>query len=162
MPAYGLSPGTDGLLPWSWAEKLLTEAYNFWLATTRPDGRPHLMPVWCLWQDGGAYFSCAETSRKAKNLAHNPNCVIGIEIQGKAAGLSVEGVASIVTDYETRVRVAGAYTAKYNFAIHATESGVSIDANSGDSDPLWFIQPTAAFGNDEDFAKTTTRWRFDR
>ena len=51
MPGYGtLGPdeGT-GLLPWSWAEERLVRSHDFWLATTWPDGGPHVTPVWAVW-----------------------------------------------------------------------------------------------------------------
>ena len=79
MPGYGLAEGPDGLLPWSWAEERLEESHNYWLATVRPDGRPHLMIVWGLWYGGVFYFSTGSDSRKARNLESNAHCVIGSE-----------------------------------------------------------------------------------
>ncbi len=32
---------------------------NYWICTTRPDGRPHSIPVWGFWLDGGLYFGPA-------------------------------------------------------------------------------------------------------
>ena len=37
---------TSALLPWSWAAERLTGARNYWVATVRPDGRPHCRPLW--------------------------------------------------------------------------------------------------------------------
>ncbi len=53
MPGYGLvdAGGGKGLLPWSWAVEFLSKGRNYWVATTRPDGRPHVMPVWGIWMD---------------------------------------------------------------------------------------------------------------
>jgi len=51
MPGYGtIGPeeGT-GLLPWSWAVERLSRSRNYWLATIRPEGGPHVMPVWAVW-----------------------------------------------------------------------------------------------------------------
>ena len=47
-----------------------------WLATVRPDGRPHLMPVIAFWIDGALYFVAGEGTRKAQNLADDERCVI--------------------------------------------------------------------------------------
>jgi len=44
---------------------------NYWICTSRPDGRPHSMPVWGFWTDGALYFGTERSSRKGKNLAHN-------------------------------------------------------------------------------------------
>lgn len=45
----------DRLLPWSHAQQRLEEARNYWLATVRPDGHPHVTPVWGVWLDGALY-----------------------------------------------------------------------------------------------------------
>lgn len=47
------------------------ERHTHWLATVRPDGRPHVMPVGVLWVDGAFYFSTGAGTRKGKNLARN-------------------------------------------------------------------------------------------
>jgi len=44
----------------------LKKSRQYWIATTRPDGRPHVMVVWALWMDGVLYFATGSTSRKAK------------------------------------------------------------------------------------------------
>src|SRR5215813_2271687 len=81
MPDYGILPPDEGagLLPWEWAAEPLSVSHNYLLATTRPDGRPHVMPVWGLWLDGAFYFSAGRQSRKARNLIANPNCVVSTE-----------------------------------------------------------------------------------
>lgn len=75
MPGYGILAADQGsgLLPWSWASERLAEAHNYFVATTRPDGRPHVMPVWGLWLDDTFYFSTGRESRKARNLEGNPH-----------------------------------------------------------------------------------------
>ena len=44
--AYGFPTSDAQLLPWAYAEQRLVAARNYWLATTRPDGRPHVSPAW--------------------------------------------------------------------------------------------------------------------
>ena len=70
MPGYGtLPPGEGtGLLPWTWALARLQESHDFWLATVWPDGRPHLSPVWAVWDDGALWFSASPRSRKMRNI----------------------------------------------------------------------------------------------
>src|ERR1700679_2379391 len=79
MPGYGLPAGSKGLLPWSWAERRLKKSHNYWITTVKPDGSPHTMVVWGLWQDGRFLFSTGSKSRKARNLAQNVNCVVCTE-----------------------------------------------------------------------------------
>ena len=55
--------------PWAEARGRLEEAGTYWLATARPDGRPHVMPVLGAWVDGALSFSAGEASRKGKPRA---------------------------------------------------------------------------------------------
>src|SRR5881296_1956739 len=79
IPGYGLPKSKKGLLPWKWADDRLRKSRQYWIATTRPDGRPHVMIIWALWLDGMLYFSTGKESRKARNLAANPNVVVHVE-----------------------------------------------------------------------------------
>jgi hypothetical protein len=51
----------------------MAAAHGCWVATVHPDGRPHLTPVWGLWVYGVFYFGSGPGTRKARNLAENPN-----------------------------------------------------------------------------------------
>src|SRR5262245_15397529 len=98
--AYGIAAADagDGLLPWSWARDRLAAARNYFLSTTRPDGRPHVMVVWGLWVDDVFYFCTSKRSVKARNLAANPGCVL---CPGDAdAAVIVEGRARELDDRE--------------------------------------------------------------
>ena len=70
---YGLgdAPADGSALPWATVVEWLTAARNYWVCTTRADGRPHAMPVWGLWIDDGVWFSTDPTSIKGRNL-HRP------------------------------------------------------------------------------------------
>ena len=52
---------------------------NIWLATTRPDGRPHLVPVWFVWLDEQIYLLTTPATVKAKNLLANPRASVALE-----------------------------------------------------------------------------------
>ena len=66
------------------------------MATTGPDGAPHLAAVWGCWLDGTFHFSTGGGSRKARNLAADPRCAVTPEHADES--VVVEGVASRVTD----------------------------------------------------------------
>ena len=72
------------------------EPHTHWLATTRPDGRPHVVPIGAVWHEGHFYFTAGDSTRKAKNLAQNPNCVI--TLAARDLDITVEGKATKVTD----------------------------------------------------------------
>jgi nitroimidazol reductase NimA-like FMN-containing flavoprotein (pyridoxamine 5'-phosphate oxidase superfamily) len=91
MPGYGVPKSAKGMLPWKWAETRLARSHSYWLITTRPDGRPHAMPLWGVWVDSAFYFSTGRQTRKAQNLTSNPNCVVLNEDPEEA--VIVEGTA---------------------------------------------------------------------
>src|SRR5271169_7047991 len=115
-PGYGFPETTKGLLSWSWAEQRLKKSHNYWITTVKTDGSPqaspHTMVVWGLWQDGRLLFSTGSQSRKARNLAQNPNCVVCTEHANEA--VIVEGVAEIA-DVSARRKFLAKYKPKYNF-----------------------------------------------
>jgi nitroimidazol reductase NimA-like FMN-containing flavoprotein (pyridoxamine 5'-phosphate oxidase superfamily) len=147
MPGYGLQKSTKGLLPWKWASDRLAKSRQYWIATTRPDGRPHVMPIWGLWLDDGFYFSTGKTSRKARNLAANPNCVICSD--NSAEAVVVEGTVKLIDSPEALAPVFAAYKKKYKMDV------------SGMGEPLYRVRPSVAFGLFENkFVNTATRWMF--
>lgn len=78
--------------------------HTCWLATVRPDGRPHVMPLGAIWDDGLFYFTSGPNTRKSKNLAFNPNCVLTVSTFD--FDLVFEGEAVKVTDEPTLQHVA--------------------------------------------------------
>jgi hypothetical protein len=64
---FGAPAPPGELLPWSWAQQRLETARTYWIATTRPDSRPHCRPVWGVWLPDGFWFSTGSLARH--NLA---------------------------------------------------------------------------------------------
>src|SRR5277367_1946321 len=120
MPGYGLPTNTKGLLPWSWAEQRLKKSHNYWITTVKPDGSPHTMVVWALWQDGRLLFSTGSKSRKSRNLARNPNCVACTEDAHEA--VIAEGIAEIA-DVAARRKFLPLYEKKYKFDMGGMKDG---------------------------------------
>ncbi len=116
MPAgYGLTPLTSpqDRIPWEQVEDQLREKRNYWVSSTRPNARPHAMPVWGVWLDGAVYFSTDPQSRKGRNLAANPEVVIHLESGDDVVIL--EGRVETVTDRAVLQQADQAYFAKYQF-----------------------------------------------
>jgi hypothetical protein len=153
MPGYGLSEGSKGLLPWSWAEQRLKKSHNYWITTVKPDGSPHVMVVWGLWQDGRFLFSTGGKSRKARNLALNPNCVVSTEHAHEA--IIVEGIAE-VADVAARRKLIPAYQRKYDWDLSAMK-----DDMLSMKEPVYSVRPKVVFALWEKYFQTkSTRWTF--
>jgi hypothetical protein len=57
----------------------LAQAANIWFASVRPDGRPHLTPVWFVYDGHQLYVSIDPGSVKSRNLSSNPNVSLALE-----------------------------------------------------------------------------------
>ena len=150
-PEYGIQAPTaeQGVLPWTWAVERLAVAHGYWLATTRPDGHPHVAVVWGVWLGNHYYFATSVASRKGRNLAANPHRVVCPEDTAEA--VIVEGIAEAVTDHAALERFSQAYASKY--------------AEEIDTDlfQVYQVRPVVAFATLSDaerFPTTATRWRF--
>jgi PPOX class probable F420-dependent enzyme len=157
MQDYGIAQDEEGQLPWSWAEEQLAASRNYWICTTRPDGRPHAMPVWGVWVDGAVYFSTGRQTVKARNLAANPALTVHLESGDECVVL--EGRAEVVSDAAALGPADAAYAAKYQDA-QTGEPYHLIQPEPSDS-PIFRVRPAVAFGwHERDFPQSATRWRF--
>jgi len=153
-PGYGFPKGNKGLLPWSWAEQRLKKSHNYWITTVKPDGSPHTMVVWGLWQDGRLLFSTGGKSRKARNLARNPNCVVCTEHANEA--VIVEGTAEIA-DIAARRKFLAKYTGKYDFDMSSMTDDILAM-----KEPVFAVRPHVVFGLwEKHFQGKSTRWKFE-
>lgn len=154
MPGYGTLPPAEGsgLLPWSWAEERLDRSHDFWLATVTPEGAPHLMPVWAVWQAGSLWFSSSNGSRKARNLAREPRC--SLSTSNPLEPVVVHGRARRVTDPGELRAMLDAENAKYG-------TSYGMDMADPASNSVFSLRPEWVFALDSgDFSGSPTRFTF--
>ena len=160
----------NAAIPWSRALKALVAdpakpagepPTTYWLATTRPDQRPHIAGVGAVWADGRLHFVSGAGTRKSRNLANNPNCVISVALSG--LDLVVEGTARVVTDDPTLQRLAKVYAAQgWPASVRDGAFAAEYSAPSAGPPPwnLYVMTATAAFGVASAEPFGATRWRF--
>ena len=117
IAAYGLEPlaweRTLARLEGEWKLQAPPEMggveypHAHWLATTRPDRRPHVVPIGAVWYQGHFYFTASARTRKAKNLAQNPHCVM--TLAAKDLDITLEGAADKVKDKAKLRRLADVF-----------------------------------------------------
>jgi len=83
-------------------------AGRYWIATTRPDGRAHVMPVGIVWDEGKFYMSAGAGTQNARNLANDPRCVVTVAAPG--TDIVAEGEARIVRDEPELQRIAALFS----------------------------------------------------
>ena len=145
----------SGLKSWAWALERLEKSHNYWIATSRPDGRPHLMLIWGIWWQDAFWFSTGPRTRKAKNIAAHAHVVIGTEAADEA--VIVEGIPQEIRDRSVWKQLAQIYNAKYGGDVEPIL--MACDGN------VYRVEPRVAFAQDEhaaNFAESVTRWHFER
>jgi general stress protein 26 len=155
------------LTAWMEARERLERAEVYWLATVRPDGRPHVTPLLSVWLDGALYFCTGPDERKAKNLARNPHCILatGCNALDEGLDLVVEGDVVRVTDEAWLRRIADAYESKYGsdwrFAVRdgALYHDPGSPRDTGKA-LVYEVAPSTVFGFGKGELFSQTRWRF--
>ena len=153
MPAsYGIGRGGSApgeLLPWARVVEWLEGARNYWVSTTRPDGRPHSKPVWGVWLDGLLMFSTDPDSVTGRNVAAGSPVQAHLESGDEVAIL--DGELERPTDPELLTRFADEYERKY---------GIRVDVDNR-STPIMALRPASVLSWEEkNYPETATRWAF--
>ena len=72
-------------------EQRLQTEQNLWLATVRPNGAPHLVPIWFVWVAEKIYLCTGADSVKVRNLVQNPH--VSIALEDGTQPIVIEGLA---------------------------------------------------------------------
>jgi hypothetical protein len=137
-PSYGISESDDGLLTWDWALEHLAASRNYWISTTREDGRPHAMPVWGVVHEGSLWFGSGGV--KAENLARTGRLVAHTESGDEVVILEGRAETADVSD-----ELRDAYEAKYDFRPEQAQ--------------MWVVRPMLAFAwRERDYPQSATRF----
>ena len=158
---YDLDP-----IPWSRALEALESGQpqpngTTFLATTRPDGRPHVAGVGAMWDDGTLYFVSGPGTRKSRNVAENAHCSMAMSLEG--LDLVIEGPAQRVTDDVTLQKLARRY-ADSGWPARVEDGAFTYDYSAPSAGPppwyVYAVTPTTAFGVASGEPHGATRWRF--
>ena len=144
-PGYGTPAAT---LAWAEVRARIEEAPNYWLATVRPDGRPHVVPLDGLWLDDAWWFGGSPQAVKHRNLLADGRAVL--HLADPAAAVIVEGVCELVVpDGPTAGRLAEASRRKYGYG----------PPPSSYADGVWRLRPSKVMAWTS-LAADATRFRF--
>jgi hypothetical protein len=110
---YGVPDLADGALEWESVEARLRDSMHYWMSTTRPDGRPHVVPRWGAWLDGRLWYDGSPDTVHAKNLRSNPACTLHLESGAQAVILEGTGRRADPPGLEVGARIASELGRKY-------------------------------------------------
>lgn len=133
-------------------------AGRYWLATTMPDGRPHVMPVGIVWNEGRFYLVSGAGTQKSKNLARDPHCVV--TVAAPKTDIVVEGEARIVRDEDELRRIAALFK-EWGPEVRDGAFWHEFSAPSAGPPPwdVYEITPKTFYGLSTDEPHGATRWR---
>jgi uncharacterized pyridoxamine 5'-phosphate oxidase family protein len=161
--ASDAEPGTE---PLSWEEvsqRFAAERW-YWVATTGPDGRPHVRPVLAVWVHDKVYSTTSPGARKGRNLQARDEC--SIAARAPAIDIVVEGAASWVDDRNLLEQIAAAYDGKYGWPVTVTDENVfdaPYGAPTAGPPPYRAYEITPrfvyAFGTSDNLGARSTRFR---
>lgn len=157
MPdGYGVPDHPTGLIEWARVRDRLESATEYWLATTRSDGRPHVVPRWGVWLGDTFWYDGSPETLHVRNLAHNPSCALHLE-DGRRAVI-VEGISAAAQPpgAEFGAELAAAFTAKYADLGYAPAADAWEGPQAGGLRSVTPLKAMAWF----DFPKDVTRFRF--
>ena len=121
-------------------EQRLREEPIIWFTTVRPDGRPHTVPVWFLW-DGETFLIFSQPGNlKIRNLQRNSH--ISLALDGTKQGgdvVTVEGEAELLSEPSRNIQVP-AFGEKYASLIK--EMGADVEHMVEDYSQPIRIRPT--------------------
>ena len=94
-------------------DQRLRENTIVWLNTVRPDGRPHAVAVWFLWDGESFLIFSRPKNQKVYNIQQNANVLLAIDDTHEGDDpITIEGTATLLAPGEADV-TADAYVAKY-------------------------------------------------
>ena len=83
-------------------DRFLSSEPVVWLSTVRPDGAPHLVPIWFTWDGSSLLVFSKPGAQKVRNLRANPVAMLAL---GEPAGVEQAREAADVALAEARVEL---------------------------------------------------------
>lgn len=98
----------------------ILESDTAWVCTVRPDGTPHLTPVWFVFRSDTCWICCTTGSVKARNVRLNPR--VSVAVGDGDRPVVVEGIARLHEHQsEFPADIHQAFAGKYDWDIHTLE-----------------------------------------
>ncbi|GCF10634.1 TIGR03667 family PPOX class F420-dependent oxidoreductase [Dictyobacter arantiisoli] len=90
-----------------------------WLNTVRPDGRPHAVAVWFLWDGETILIFSRPVNQKVRNIKQNPHVLLAIDNTHNGSDpITIEGTAELLAPDTIQVTIP-LYLEKYAERIKA-------------------------------------------
>ena len=153
---YGVPDTDDVVLEWPAVELRLIESSHYWMATTRPDGSPHVVPRWGVWLSGRFWYDGSLDTLHVQNLTANDACVLHLEDGHEAVIVEGRSAAADPPGLDFGGRLSAEFVRKYSKLGYSPSPESWEGADSGGLRVLTPVKAMAWF----DFPTDVTRFRF--
>jgi nitroimidazol reductase NimA-like FMN-containing flavoprotein (pyridoxamine 5'-phosphate oxidase superfamily) len=145
-PEYGVPQAP---LAWARVRERLAGAARYWLATVRPDGRPHVVPLDGIWLDDRWYFGGSPATVKHANLKADPRAVLHLE----------DALQAVIVEGECDEVFPDASLARRLSELSKSKYGFGPDPESYTRNGVWCLRPVRVLSW-ERFPRDATRFVF--
>lgn len=122
----------------------LSSDHIIWLGTVRPDGRPHLVPVWFDWDGQSLTIFTEPDNQKVKNMRHDARVILALDdTHGGGDVVLFEGEATLSSE-PARDALTRAYLDKY--AAQMKGMNLDVDKMTSQFSQVIRVQPTRFMG----------------
>jgi hypothetical protein len=155
MPqGYGVETAT-AFVAWEEVVARLSDSKHYWLATTRPDGPPHVVPRWGVWLDERFWYDGSPETLHVRNLEVDSRCTLTLESGQQVVIVEGKSLRPDAIGDDLGERLAAEYSRKY-----APEYRPSPDQWSGElAGGMRYLAPEKVLAWNA-FPTDLTRFRF--
>jgi PPOX class probable F420-dependent enzyme len=115
-----------------------------WLGSIRPDGTPHVVPIWFLWDGRSILVFSKPDAQKVRNLRANPRVMVAVGDPNVDFDVELVEAIAKVAPFPSRPALPDAFATKY--ARMAAQAGLTMERfASVYAQPIW-IRPTRWLG----------------
>lgn len=125
------------------ADNKLRQQQISWFTTIRPDGRPHSVPVWFLWDGSKVHIFSEPKTVKIRNLHHSSAVTLTLETGDTGGGVVIIDGTAEISDRDTASwlgTIGSAYEAKYRDGLKGL--GQSMDQMAAQYNRAIIVTPT--------------------
>ncbi len=92
-----------------------------WLSSVRPDGRPHVVPLWFVWDGTDLLVFSKPTAQKVRNMRANPRVMVAVGKPGLEFDVELVEATAELPDSPSNELLPAAFEAKYGASLARLE-----------------------------------------
>ena len=95
------------------ADERLRKETVIWLSTVRPNGRPHLVPVWFFWDGTTILIFSQPNAQKVRDIRHNSSVMLALDTAQEGDDVVLIEGDAVLLDPASVNATQSAYAQKY-------------------------------------------------